>query len=58
MKRQKRKIVARKSRISRRMRVTITKPANSDLPPNENIQKFPDEVYGDTEIPNRKRPKV
>ena len=25
-----------------------------DLPPNENIQKRADEVYGDTEIPERK----
>ena len=26
----------------------------SDLPPNENIHKRADEVYGDTEIPERK----
>jgi hypothetical protein len=26
----------------------------SDLPPNENIRKRADEVYGDTEIPERK----
>jgi hypothetical protein len=26
----------------------------SDLPPNENIRKRADEVYGDTEIPARK----
>jgi hypothetical protein len=25
-----------------------------DLPPNENIRKRADEVYGDTEIPERK----
>jgi hypothetical protein len=25
-----------------------------DLPPNENIRKHPDEVYGDTLIPHRK----
>jgi hypothetical protein len=25
-----------------------------DLPPNEEIRKFPDEIYGDTEIPHRK----
>lgn len=25
-----------------------------DLPPNENIRKAADEVYGDTEIPERK----
>jgi hypothetical protein len=24
-----------------------------ELPPNENIRKYPDEVYGDTEIPFR-----
>ena len=26
----------------------------ADLPPNENIRKHADEVYGDTEIPERK----
>jgi hypothetical protein len=26
----------------------------SDLPPNKNIRKYPDEIYGDTEIPERK----
>jgi hypothetical protein len=25
-----------------------------DLPPNENIRKHPDEVYGDTMIPHRR----
>lgn len=25
----------------------------SDLPPNEQLKKDPDEVYGDTEIPHR-----
>lgn len=24
-----------------------------DLPPNENLEKHPDEAYGDTEIPER-----
>ena len=28
-----------------------------DLPPNESIRKHADEVYGDTEIPHRKRRK-
>jgi len=27
----------------------------SDLPPNENVRKRADEIYGDTEIPERKR---
>jgi hypothetical protein len=27
----------------------------ADLPPNENIRKHADEIYGDTEIPQRKR---
>lgn len=26
---------------------------NGEVPPNENIRKHPDEVYGDTEIPGR-----
>jgi hypothetical protein len=26
-----------------------------DLPPNEQVQKHPDEVYGDTEIPHRRK---
>jgi hypothetical protein len=27
----------------------------SELPPNENLKKLPDEVYGDTEIPRKQR---
>jgi hypothetical protein len=27
----------------------------ADLPPNENFRKHADEIYGDTEIPERKR---
>jgi len=30
--------------------------ARAALPPNENIRKHPDEVYGDTEIPSRRHP--
>ena len=26
-----------------------------ELPPNENLKKLPDEVYGDTEIPKKHR---
>jgi hypothetical protein len=26
---------------------------NSDLPPNKNIRKHADEIYGDTQIPER-----
>jgi len=29
------------------------KTPKGDLPPNENIQKDADEVYGDTELPRR-----
>ena len=29
-------------------------PSNPELPPNENVNKHPDEVYGDTEIPERR----
>jgi hypothetical protein len=28
-------------------------PSTRDLPPNEKINRYPDEVYGDTEIPSR-----
>ena len=28
-----------------------------ESPPNENLRKFPDEVYGDTAIPHRRRSK-
>jgi hypothetical protein len=28
--------------------------SGSDLPPNEKLQKFADEIYGDTEIPHRR----
>jgi hypothetical protein len=31
------------------------KNPKGNLPPNENIRKHPDEVYGDTEIPERKQ---
>lgn len=31
-----------------------SKPA-SLLPPNENLRKFPDEAYGDTELPFSRR---
>ena len=27
--------------------------ANRDLPPNEKVNKYADEIYGDTEIPSR-----
>jgi hypothetical protein len=27
----------------------------SELPPNENVKKLPDEAYGDTEIPQKQR---
>jgi hypothetical protein len=30
------------------------KPRKTELPPNENMRKHADEVYGDTEIPERK----
>jgi hypothetical protein len=28
-------------------------PATPDLPPNDRVNKYADEVYGDTEIPSR-----
>ena len=28
--------------------------AAPDLPPNEKLRKFADEIYGDTEIPHRR----
>ncbi|MGC1907439.1 MAG: hypothetical protein WA715_26680 [Candidatus Acidiferrum sp.] len=28
-------------------------PVTPDLPPNEKVNKYADEVYGDTEIPSR-----
>ena len=28
---------------------------DSELPPNEKVNKFADEIYGDTEIPRRER---
>ncbi len=31
----------------------VKNPSTRDLPPNEKIDKYPDEVYGDTEIPSR-----
>ena len=61
MNRGKAKVTRVKRRITRKRtsetRTAITKPSNSDLPPNENIQKFADEVYGDTKIPYRRHSK-
>jgi hypothetical protein len=31
----------------------VKNPTTRDLPPNDKIDKYPDEVYGDTEIPSR-----
>jgi len=31
----------------------VKNPATRDLPPNDRVDKYPDEVYGDTEIPSR-----
>ena len=31
----------------------LKNPTTRDLPPNEKVNKYPDEVYGDTEIPSR-----
>jgi hypothetical protein len=31
----------------------VKNPATRDLPPNEKVDKYPDELYGDTEIPSR-----
>ena len=31
----------------------VKNPATRDLPPNDKVDKYPDEVYGDTEIPSR-----
>ena len=30
-------------------------PPNSALPPNKQINKYADEIYGDTEIPSRRK---
>lgn len=44
--------------VKRKVRVAFKKETNLDLPPNQNINKFADEVYGDTKIPRRKHPKL
>jgi hypothetical protein len=31
----------------------VKNPSTRDLPPNDKVDKYPDEVYGDTEIPSR-----
>jgi hypothetical protein len=31
----------------------VKNPATRDLPPNDKVDKYPDELYGDTEIPSR-----
>jgi hypothetical protein len=35
-------------------RARNTDRGDTDLPPNENLRKDADEIYGDTEIPGRK----
>jgi hypothetical protein len=35
-------------------RPQLRKPMPHGLPPNEKLKKFADEIYGDTEIPERK----
>jgi hypothetical protein len=39
---------------SEQRRPRETNTGETDLPPNENLRKDADEVYGDTEIPGRK----
>jgi hypothetical protein len=31
----------------------VKNPVTRDLPPNDKVDKYPDELYGDTEIPSR-----
>jgi len=49
----------RRRQNARRAEGTLKTGAKSSgvrpsLPPNENVRKHPDEVYGDTEIPARR----
>lgn len=46
----------KKVRTARRRKTGLPrgKRVSPALPPNENIRKHPDEVYGDTEIPARR----
>jgi hypothetical protein len=37
----------------RKTKVRRHNPSSRDLPPNEKVDKYPDELYGDTEIPSR-----
>jgi hypothetical protein len=52
---------SRKSKSSKRQTSQVAKleslntPNGKGLPPNENLRKPPDEVYGDTEIPRREK---
>lgn len=43
----------RKEESRRASRRKTPNPGDPDLPPNEHLDKHPDEVYGDTEIPGR-----
>ena len=52
-KKQRKRRKTRLKMVSRRWRALKTE---SPLPPNQNLQKFPDETYGDMQLPFSREP--
>lgn len=52
--RKKLKAVIERQKVMREGKRRVRSGNLRELPPNENLKKMPDEVYGDTEIPFRR----
>ena len=52
--RKKLKAVIERQKVMREGKRRVHSGNLRELPPNENLKKMPDEVYGDTEIPFRR----
>jgi hypothetical protein len=45
----------REKSVTSKLRKTVTEEPPQALPPNENLERYADEAYGDTEIPAQQR---
>jgi hypothetical protein len=48
-------IMPREKRVVAKLRRTVTEETPKDLPPNEQLERYADEAYGDTDVPARQR---
>jgi len=55
MKRNRNRPTKQSAPLSPKTREEKPDSANSTLPPNKQINKYADEIYGDTEIPSRRK---